>query len=154
MRTALFAASKNYAFIMPTIQTLELPRPLVNKILAHAQSNTNMEVCGLIGNDATGEKIYYAIDNISNNPNCRFLMDAPQQINAMKKMRDKQQQLFAIVHSHPSADAKPSQLDIAESNYKNVFYVIISLNTTGVLEMRAYTQTNDAMQEVELTLGV
>ena len=30
-------------------QTLFLPRPLVNKILAHAQQNPNIEVCGLIG---------------------------------------------------------------------------------------------------------
>ncbi len=133
-------------------QTLELPRPLVNKILAHAQQNPSMEVCGLIGNDATGKKDYYTVENISADPSCRFLMDAPQQINAMKKMRDRQQQLFAIVHSHPTASAEPSQLDIDENSYKNVFYIIISLNTKGVLEMRAYTQTEDAMQEVELIL--
>jgi proteasome lid subunit RPN8/RPN11 len=133
-------------------QTLELPRPLVNKILAHAQQNPSMEVCGLIGNDTAGKKDYYAVENISADPSCRFLMDAPQQINAMKKMRDRQQQLFAIVHSHPTASAEPSQLDIDENSYKNVFYIIISLNTKGVLEMRAYTQTEDAMQEVELIL--
>jgi len=137
---------------MPTTQTLELPRPLVNKILAHAQQNDSTEVCGLIGNSTAGEKIYYAIDNISNDPSCRFLMDAPQQINAMKKMREKQQQLFAIVHSHPAANAQPSQLDIQENGYKDVFYIIISLNTKGVLEMRAYTQTGDSMREVELIL--
>ncbi|GMR01509.1 MAG: hypothetical protein BMS9Abin19_0902 [Gammaproteobacteria bacterium] len=136
----------------PTIQTLELPRPLVNKILAHAQKNPGQEVCGLVGNNAAGEKNYYAIDNISKNPSCRFLMDAPQQINAMKKMRDKQQQLFAIIHSHPTASAEPSLLDIKENGYKNVFYIIISLNTKGVLEMRAYTQTGDTMQEVDLIL--
>lgn len=133
-------------------QTLELPRPLVNRILAHAQQNDSMEVCGLIGNSSTGKKSYYAIDNVSENPGCRFLMDAPQQINAMKKMRDKQQQLFAIVHSHPTASAEPSQLDIQENGYKDVFYIIISLNTKGVLEMRAYTQTGDTMQEIELIL--
>jgi len=133
-------------------QTLELPRPLVNKILAHAQQNDSMEVCGLIGNSSNGEKSYYAIDNVSQNPGCRFLMDAPQQINTMKKMRDKQQLLFAIVHSHPNANAEPSQLDIQENDYKDVFYLIVSLNTKGVLEMRAYTQTGDAMQEVELIL--
>jgi len=137
---------------MPTTQTLELPRPLVNKILAHAQQNDSMEICGLIGNSTTGEKNYYAINNIAEDPGCRFLMDAPQQINAMKKMRDKQQQLFAIVHSHPSASAEPSQLDIQENGYKDVFYIIISLNTKGVLEMRAYTQTGETMQEVELIL--
>ncbi len=137
---------------MPTTQTLKLPRPIVNKILAHAQQNDSMEVCGLIGNSATGEKNYYVINNIAEDPGCRFLMDAPQQINAMKKMRDKQQQLFAIVHSHPSASAEPSQLDIQENGYKDVFYIIISLNTKGVLEMRAYTQTGETMQEVELIL--
>ena len=79
-------------------------------------------------------------------------MDAPQQISAIKKMRNKQQQLFAIVHSHPTTNAAPSQLDIEESSYKDVFYIIISLNTKGVLEARAYTQQQNSMQEVDLIL--
>ncbi len=132
--------------------SLYLPRPLVNKILAHAQKNPEIEVCGLIGNSTSEYKDYYPVDNISNDPSCRFLMDAPQQISAMKKMRDKQQQLFAIVHSHPTTNATPSQLDIDESSYKEVFYIIISLNTKGVLEMRAYTQQQNGMQEVNLIL--
>ncbi len=132
--------------------SLYLPRPLVNKILAHAQKNPEIEVCGLIGNSTSEYKDYYPVDNISNDPSCRFLMDVPQQISAMKKMRDKQQQLFAIVHSHPTTNATPSQLDIDESSYKEVFYIIISLNTKGVLEMRAYTQQQNGMQEVNLIL--
>jgi len=133
-------------------QTLYLPRPLVNKILAHAQQNPTVEVCGMIANDASDHKDYYAIDNVAKDPGCRFLMDAPQQINAMKQMRDRHQQLFAIVHSHPTTNAQPSALDIIENSYKDVFYIIISLNTKGVLEMRAYTQQLDSMQEIELIL--
>lgn len=139
-----------------TDKALSLPRPLVNKILAHAQQNPTVEVCGLIGNSignsGSVEKNYYSIDNVANNPGSHFLMDAPQQIKAMKQMREKQQTLFAIVHSHPTADAKPSQLDIKENTYKNVFYIIISLNTKGVLEMRAYIQQEDSMEEIELLL--
>ena len=135
-----------------TRQTLYLPRPLVNKILAHAQKNPDTEVCGLVGNDSSNHKDYYTIDNIAENPTYRFLMDAPQQINAMKQMRDKQQELFAVIHSHPKANAEPSQLDIEENSYKDVYYIIISLNTKGVLEMRAYTQQTDSMQEVDLIL--
>lgn len=139
-----------------TDKALSLPRPLVNKILAHAQQNPTVEVCGLIGNSIgnsdTAEKNYYSIDNVANNPGSHFLMDAPQQIKAMKQMREKQQTLFAIVHSHPTADAKPSPLDIKENTYKNVFYIIISLNTKGVLEMRAYIQQEDSMEEIELML--
>ncbi len=135
-----------------TENTLHLPRPLVNKILAHAQKNPEIEVCGLIGNSTSSQKDYYPIDNVAENSSCRFLMDAPQQISAIKKMRDKQQQMFAIVHSHPTTNATPSQLDIDESSYKDVFYIIISLNTKGVLEMRAYTQQQKSMQEVNLIL--
>jgi proteasome lid subunit RPN8/RPN11 len=137
-----------------TQQKLYLPRPLVNKMLAHAQQHDAVEVCGLIGNDDQDNKSYYPIDNVSNNPNCQFLMDAPQQISAMKKMREKGQELFAIVHSHPTSNATPSQLDIDESSYKDALYIIISLNTKGVLEMRAYTQQPDSMQEIELILEV
>jgi proteasome lid subunit RPN8/RPN11 len=133
-------------------QNLSLPRPLVNKILAHAQSNPEVEVCGLIGNSGSQQKTYYPIDNIAQHPSCRFLMDAPQQIAAMKKMRNNEQQLFAIIHSHPKTTALPSQHDIDESSYKDVFYLIISLNTKGVLEMRAYVQQQESMQEVELLL--
>jgi len=133
-------------------QTLYLPRPLVNKLLAHAQKNPDIEVCGLIGNDSSDRKSYYPIDNVSKDPDCRFQLDAQQQINAIKKMRDKQQSLFAIVHSHPTTSALPSQLDIEESSYKDAFYIIISLNTKGVLEMRAFTQQQNSMSEVELIL--
>ena len=132
--------------------SLYLPRPLVNQILAHAQQNPEIEVCGLIGNSTSSQKDYYPVDNVAENASCRFLMDAPQQISAIKKMRNKQQQLFAIVHSHPGTSATPSQLDIDESSYKDVFYIIISLNTKGVLEMRAYTQQQKSMQEVDLIL--
>jgi proteasome lid subunit RPN8/RPN11 len=135
-----------------TKQTLFLPRPLVNKLLAHAQQNPDIEICGLIGSSASGQKDYYPVDNVSNHPGCRFMLDAPQQISVMKKMREKQQDLFAIIHSHPTSNAAPSQRDIEESSYKDAFYIIISLNTEGVLEMRSYIQQKNSMQEIALIL--
>ena len=135
-----------------TEQTLYLPRTIVNKLLAHAQGNPEAEVCGLIGNDTSNNMDYYPVDNVAKTPDSHFLMDASQQINVMKQMREKQQSLFAIVHSHPNTDARPSQLDIKENDYKDAFYIIISLNTKGVLEMRAYTQQQDDMQSLELIL--
>ena len=132
--------------------TLQLPRPVVNKILAHAQQNDNQEVCGLIGNDSSGNMDYYTVDNIADKPAIHFLMDASQQIGAMKKMREKEQTLLAIVHSHPTSAAIPSDFDIEENNYEAAYYIIVSLSTEGVLEMRAYLQHGEGMQEVELIL--
>lgn len=135
-----------------TETTLSLPRSLVNKMLAHAQGNPTTEICGLIGSNPSGTKEYYSINNVADNPHNRFLMDTPQQIQTMKIIREKQQEFFAIVHSHPTANAQPSQLDIKENNYKNVFYIIISLNTKGVLEMRAYSYHQNNLSEIALVL--
>ena len=135
-----------------TNTSIILPRPLVNKILHHAQQNPDIEVCGLIGSSSDNHKDYYPISNVARNPRCRFLMDAPQQISAIKQMREKGQNLYAIVHSHPTADAQPSKLDITENSYPDAFYIIVSLNTKGVLEMRAFEQTHNGMKEVELIL--
>jgi len=38
---------------MSSQSSLYLPRPLVNKLLAHAQQNPDIEVCGLIGSDTS-----------------------------------------------------------------------------------------------------
>lgn len=134
-------------------QTLLLPQPMVNTMLALAQQNPDIEICGLIGNNENNNrKEYYAIDNVAKNPACGFLMDAHQQIKAMKTMRDRQQTLYAIVHSHPTTSAIPSQRDIEENNYRDVYYIIISLNSKDVPEMRGYIPQADSMQAVDIAL--
>ena len=134
-------------------QTLLLPQPMVNTMLALAQQNPDIEICGLIGNNENNNrKEYYAIDNVAKNPACGFLMDAHQQIKAMKTMRDRQQTLYAIVHSHPTTSAIPSQRDIEENNYRDVYYIIISLNAKDVPEMRGYIPQADSMQAVDIAL--
>lgn len=139
---------------MPTKdQTLCLPRPMLNKMLAHAQQNPDIEICGLIGNNENNNrKDYYAIDNIAKNPACGFLMDASQQIKAMKTMRDKQQTLYAIVHSHPTTSATPSQRDIEENGYRDAYYIIISLSSKDVPDIRGYNPQAHSMQAVDIRL--
>ena len=139
---------------MPTKdQPISLPRPMVNKMLAHAQQNPDIEICGLIGNNENNNhKDYYAIDNVAKNPACRFLMEPSQQIKAMKTMRDKQQTLYAIVHSHPTTSAIPSQRDIEENCYRDVYYIIISLSSKDVPEMRGYIPRTDSMQAIDIDL--
>lgn len=137
--------------------SLILPRTLINTILTHAQKHPNYEVCGLIGEDSNHHKFYYPIRNVDPSPQRHFLMDGAEQIAAMKSMRENEQTLFAIVHSHPTAAALPSRQDIDESSYPDAYYLITSLNTKGVLELRAYRRVADSMQdkkmqEVELVL--
>jgi proteasome lid subunit RPN8/RPN11 len=129
---------------------LVLPRKLVNQILTHAQQHEHTEACGLISASGGTPAHYYAVRNIASDPSTRFEMEPKQQIAAMKHMREQGEELMAIVHSHPMSPPVPSASDMQQTGYPDAFYIIVSLNTRGVLEMRAYQITTGEMQQVEL----
>lgn len=130
-----------------------IPRPLVNQMLHHAQLLPEFEVCGLVGSRGLKPMSCYPISNIANNPSNRYEMDPVEQLEAMRKMKESGEQLFAIYHSHPHSNARPSQTDINMANYPEALYLIISLNTKGVLEMRGFQLLPDQpAQEILLLL--
>lgn len=129
-----------------------IPRPMANRILSQAQSNEEVEICGLIGGKNNNLKTLYPINNIAGDPAHIFEMDPAKQIDAMRQMRENDEELAAIYHSHPSSPAQPSQIDIKQAAYPDALYLIVSLNTEGVLEMRGFTIVNKQVAEVELTI--
>lgn len=134
-------------------ETVHLSRSLVNQLLHCAQASPDMEVCGLIGSKAGEPVSWYPVANIADHPEQRFRLDPKGQIDVMRTMRDAGEELFAILHSHPTSPAEPSQIDLAEMGYPEVCYLIISLNTKGVLEMRGFRLGADRrFGEVELVM--
>lgn len=130
--------------------TLALPRTLVNRILTQAQQQPETETCGLLGARNAEAAHYYPVKNIAADPATRFEMDPQQQIDAMKSMRENNEQLLAIVHSHPHSPPIPSAADMEAYGYPDAFYLIVSLNVKGVLEMRGYRQVEGNMERVNL----
>ncbi|CAG1772467.1 desampylase [uncultured bacterium] len=134
-------------------QAIELPRALVNQILHHAQASPELEVCGLIGAKDGIPHSCHPVANAATNPQVRFQLDPAGQIEAMRQIRETGEELFAIFHSHPTAPAEPSPLDLAEAAYPDALYLVISLNTKGVLEMRGFRVGGDkSAEEIELVL--
>lgn len=132
---------------------IRLPRKLTNQLLHLAQQSPEAEVCGLVGADADGvPTTCYPVTNSASTPANRFLLDAEQQIAAVKSMREKGESLFAIYHSHPHAPAVPSATDIEQAAYPEAVHLIISLNTQGVLELRAFRIAGQAVAELGLSL--
>lgn len=129
-----------------------LPRNLVNKILSHAQHAPEDEVCGLIGAQDGHAIDIYPVKNVAEDTHKLFQMDPKQQIDAMREMREQGHELFAIYHSHPHTPAAPSVTDLEQAAYPDAVYLIISLNTTGVLEMRGFRLEDGKACEVELEL--
>ena len=94
----------------------------------------------------------YPVDNISSDKQHLFEMDPKKQIQAMKAMRENNEQLFAIYHSHPDTVAEPSVSDIAQSSYPETLYLIISLSTKGVLQIKGFYIKDNDIEAVELTI--
>jgi len=132
---------------------ISIPRKIVQNLLYHAQQSSSEEVCGLVSSKNNIATQSYPIKNTATNPAEFFNLDAQQQIQAMAEMRNKQEQLFAIYHSHPTAPAIPSQTDLKLANYPEVLYLIISLNIKGIMEIRGYQLQNDKFIEVALRLS-
>jgi len=130
---------------------IRIPRPLVNQLLHYAQTSPDLEICGLIGAKNGIPNNSYPIKNAAITPDCRFQMEPQEQIEAMRQMRERGEELFAIFHSHPAAPAEPSTADLEQAAYPDALYIIISLSTKGVLEMRGF-RINRAHQIEEITL--
>lgn len=129
-----------------------LPRQVVNQMLAHAQRSPDQEVCGLIAARNGVPLRCYPVANASLTPARRFTMDPAAQIDAMRRMRDGGETLFGIYHSHPGTSALPSELDLAEAEYPQALYLIISLGTEGVLEMRGFRVKNGTAIPIDLEM--
>ncbi len=130
-----------------------LPRPLINQMLHQAQQSPDREVCGLIGSRNGLPVRCYPVANVSGEPARLFEMDAKGQIEAMRRMREHGEELFGIYHSHPFTPATPSPIDTAEDTYPEALYLIISLGTAGVLELRGFRLRDGRFQSVELELA-
>jgi [CysO sulfur-carrier protein]-S-L-cysteine hydrolase len=132
---------------------IQLSRKLANQLLHLAQQSPDAEICGLVASENGVPSCCYPVANVSEQPTQRFLLDATGQIAALKTMRECGEQLFAIYHSHPTAPAIPSSTDLELASYPDALYLIISLNTKGILEMRSFYIQQQAAQEVALVLS-
>lgn len=130
-----------------------LPITLVNKILTHAQHSPETEVCGLISAKGGIPGTIFPISNVADVPEKLFAMDPAAQIEAMRQMREGDEELFAIYHSHPHSPAQPSARDLAEAAYPEALYLIVSLNTKGVLEMQGYRLHDGEVDTVDLEVA-
>lgn len=135
------------------ITTIQVPRKIASQLLHYAQRTPEMEICGLISSKNGVPQTCYPISNIEQEPQTHFLLNSHEQIVAMKQMRENGEDLFAIYHSHPTSPACPSALDLEMANYENTLYFIVSLNTRGILELRAFKIENKNALEIPIVLS-
>jgi proteasome lid subunit RPN8/RPN11 len=134
-------------------ERVRLPRSLANAILDHVRETPEQEVCGLITAAGGEPRHCLRIDNIASDPRDRYVMDPERLVRALYELEQTNASLFAIYHSHPMGEAAPSATDIAEAGYPEAVYLIVSLGTRGVMEIRAWRIGNGLAREVELVIA-
>lgn len=142
----------NTKTVMPDQVTI-LSRSLVNQLLTLAQRSPETEICGLVSSRHGRSMKVWPVTNIAPEPGRLFQMDPEGLIDAMRNIREQGEELFAIYHSHPHSPALPSTTDLQQAAYPDALYLIISLDTEGVLEMRGYHLRNKALKEVVLEIS-
>lgn len=131
------------------MKELHLPSALRRRILEHALSAPDEEVCGLIGGRLGRAASYHPVANDAEDRASRFLMDPQQQIDGMRRMRDAGETLLGIFHSHPRGPAAPSAVDLELAAYPGVAYLIASLDARE-LKLRAWFFDGHAFSEIAL----
>lgn len=132
--------------------SVRLPRRIATQLLDHARAESGREVCGLIAARDGTPIACIPIGNIASDPAHRYRMDPEALIHRLYEIERSGGELYAIYHSHPTSPAAPSAIDIAEAGWPEALYLIVSLNTKGVLEMRGFRIRGGAAVEEPLEI--
>jgi len=132
--------------------SVHIPRKLINKVLEQSQQSPDKEICGLISSINNLPTNCYPVTNTSVEPGHRYLMDPQQQIDAFRIMRKRGEKLFAIYHSHPESPASPSAEDLRQASYPEALNIIISMSTTGTLQLRGFRFKADSTSAVDIVV--
>ncbi|MBI3088614.1 MAG: M67 family metallopeptidase [Candidatus Omnitrophica bacterium] len=75
--------------------------------------------------------------NVEDSP-VGYSMDPKEQLQADKQMRQQQEQMVGIFHSHTATAAYPSPVDVSLAISPDVSYVLVSLKDQRHPELKSY----------------
>ena len=114
-----------------------IPRPILYRLLDHAQRSLPAECVGILSGQGRTILGWHPLTNQWQDGR-RFLADSTELIGLLRQLREEGRSLVALYHSHPQAEAVPSLTDLQQAYYPEALYLIVSLQTSGRLEMNGY----------------
>ena len=135
---------------------IRLFRAQVEEILSHAIETNPAECCGLIGGTSEGlATSIYRLRNVARERQTTYEAAPEELFGAQRIMRQRNEQLIAIYHSHPrSAEPQPSETDVRQAFYPSATYLIVGLAATEPT-MRAFriSERDTSWQPVEYAIA-
>lgn len=124
---------------------LELPRAMVDQVIAHARRDHPDEACGVIaGRDGAATRVV-EMANAERSPTF-YRFDAVEQLRVWRSMDDADEVPLVIYHSHTATEAYPSRTDISLAAEPDAHYLLVSTRDETD-EMRSFRIVDGVVTE-------
>ena len=114
----------------------------------HARREHPAECCGLLSGSNGMITDIHRLRNDADKPETRYFATPEELFAAMRRIRESEQVLLGVYHSHPRTPAYPSASDVEMAFYPEAFYFIISLEPR--VELRAFKIEDARIEDVEI----
>lgn len=106
--------------------SLEIPASVLSAMIGHCLREAPLECCGLLTGQGRRARTFVPLRNAEQSPT-RYEADGRELIDAVVAMRQRNESIVAIYHSHPKWQAVPSRTDLETNYYGDVPRIIVSL---------------------------
>ena len=143
--------------LRPRPATVVLSAGIRDAILAHCADEAPLEACGLVIGDRPwrdgGRALRWVPVANRLASASRYELD-PEALLRLTLATDAAGECFwAIVHSHPTSEARPSSTDGRASTHPESIHLVVSLADEGAPVIRPWTVTGGAARERTLEVG-
>jgi len=130
-----------------------IPAPIREGVVDWLRSAAPNEGCGVLVADRVAEdggvpNRFVGMRNVAESP-YRYLMDPMEQLELLEEIDERDEVVWAIVHSHVASPPYPSPTDIGLAAFPEAIYLLASFAAEPP-ELRAWTIVDGAVNEVVL----
>jgi proteasome lid subunit RPN8/RPN11 len=134
------------------VNVLELPRAMVDQVVAHARRDHPDECCGVIAaRDGVAARLV-EMENAERSPT-GFTFDSGEWLRVYRDLDDADEQPWVVYHSHTATEAYPSRTDIRWSETAGFPYWLLVSTRAEADEVRAFTIDGGVVTEVPLEVS-
>ncbi|MEZ4658278.1 MAG: M67 family metallopeptidase [Caldilineaceae bacterium] len=128
-------------------QSVKLPRPIHDEIIAHAREGKPEEICGVLRGRGMEALELIRGRNVASERIDNYEVD-PQTLLLQFKFEEAGDAMMGIYHSHPISVAYPSATDAWNAHYPDAVYFICSLEFDNAPVIRAFGMNTHFMDGV------
>jgi proteasome lid subunit RPN8/RPN11 len=128
---------------------MQVPRSIVDELVAHAREDAPDECCGIVATENGRAVKVFRATNAEASP-VRYSLDPREQYDITMEIERNGWELGVIHHSHTRSPAYPSQTDVNLAFWPEALYVIVGVMDPQTPEVRAYRIAGERIEEAPL----